>query len=105
MKIKMFVAALVFLAFLGHGPCQFHWLGQIPANLLFDNLAQGHIRHAEIGGIGNQGTVHTTTTGVELAHPTRDQIDQYVGVANLFQSFFAEFSVHSFCQSESSKTE
>ena len=49
------------------------------------------------GRIGDQRAADGAAAGVELAHAARDEVDQNVGVANLLQSLFAEFSVQDYC--------
>ena len=81
---------------LGCGPDQFGQLGQIKANLFLDDFAQGNVRRAEGGGVGDERSAESAGAGVELAHAARDEVDQDVGVANFFQGFSAKFCVHKY---------
>lgn len=83
----MFRLALFGGALFGDGTGQFHGFGKIEAHLLLDNFGEGDVRQAHIAGF-DEGTTKTTAAGVQLAHAARDKIDENVGVANDFQSFF-----------------
>ena len=55
----------------------------------------GHpLASAEVGAVGNERAADAAGAGIELAHAAGDEIDQNVGVTNLLDGFFAEFSVH-----------
>lgn len=84
----------VFAPLLGLGPGQFDQFGHFPAQLFLEDFAQGNVRRPEIGGVGDQGPAQAAAPRVQLAHATGHEIDEHVGVANLFQGFPTEFSVH-----------
>ncbi len=87
------------LSLLGDGARQKFDFRHRPANFLLDDFAQSDVRCAEISIICDEGTTHTAAACVQLAHTTRDDVDENVGRANFFQSFLAEFSVHNVFQS------
>ena len=65
----------------------------LPGELVLDDLAQGDVRGAEIAHVRNKGTADGAGAGIELANAAGNEVDQNVGVANLLECFFAEFSV------------
>ena len=74
-------------AFFGNRAGQFDRFRQIEAHLMLDDFSQGDVGQAHLTGF-DKGTTKAATTGIQLAHAARDDIDQHVGVANDFQSFF-----------------
>ena len=92
--------ASVFFTLFGNRTGQFFDLWHGPADFFFNDLAQSDVRCAEIGVIRDERTTHATAASVQLTHTAGDDVDKYVGRANLFQSFFAEFSVHNLFQSK-----
>ena len=81
------------LAFLGHRADQRNEVGHIPADFVLEDFCQRDVRRAHVAGIGNERTAHGAAAGVKLAHTARNEVDQNVGIANLLQCFFTEFSV------------
>ena len=91
---------LMFLAFLAvvGGFLNLGQFGKIPADLFFDQFNERDVRSAQAGRIADQWPADGAATGIELAHAARDEINQNVGVANLLQCFFSQFSFQNvFC--------
>ena len=73
------------LAFLGGGAHQFHRFRQFPADFLLQDLPKSNVRCTQLPGVRNQWPAQAAATGIELAHPARNQIDQDVGIADFLQ--------------------
>jgi hypothetical protein len=84
---------LLFGALLGRWAAQFDEFRHFEADFFLDDFEQGDVRDAQVRAGVNEGTAHGACAGVELADAPGYEVDQNVGVANLLQSFFREFSV------------
>ena len=84
---------LVLLALFSHGPGEFDQFGHFEAHFVFDDFDQGDVGGTEVAHVSHEGTTYSPATGVELAHAPGYQINQNVGVANLLQCLFRQFSV------------
>ena len=69
---------------------KFFW--QIPAHLVFDDLLQGDIGHAQAGVLGERPAA-AAGPGVELADAPGDQIDQHIWIDHFCQCLFTEFAI------------
>ena len=69
------------------------FLGHIEPDLFLDDFAQSDISSASIANFTDQRPAQSAAAGIQLAHTTRDQVDQNVGVANLHQSLLAQFAI------------
>jgi len=85
----------VFLSLLGDRPGQFHQFRHFKANFFFDNFCQRNIGGAHIADLSDQGSSERARCRIKLADAPREQINQNVGVSNLLQCLFSEFSVQS----------
>ena len=83
----------MFLALFGHRPRQFNELRHFETHFVFDDFDQRDIGCPKVADIGNERTTHGASAGIELAHAPRYQIHQNVGVSNLLQCLFRQFSV------------
>ena len=83
-----------FLAFLGVRTDQLDWLRHFPADFVLQQFAQRDVGCPKVSHVGNERTAQTAATGIQLAHPARNEVHQDVRVANLLGGSFAKFSVH-----------
>ena len=69
------------------------FLGHIEPDLPFDDLAQRDVSGARVADVSHERPAHGARAGRELPHPSRNQVDQNVGVPNLRQSLSAQFAI------------
>ena len=85
---------LPLLALLGLRADQFDRFRHFPADFVLQQFAQRDVGCPKVSHVGNERTAQTAATGIQLAHPARNQVHQDVRVANLLVGSFAKFSVH-----------
>ncbi len=83
------------LALLGYRPGQFRHFRHFEPDFVLDDFEQGNIGGTEVARVRHERAAERARTGIELSHPSGDQIDQNVGIANFLQSLFCKFSVQS----------
>ena len=83
-----------FPAFLGLRTDQFDRLRYFPTHFVLKNFTQRNVGYAKIPHVTNQRTAQTAATGIQLAHAARNEVHQYVRVADFLGGSFAKFSVH-----------
>src|SRR5271156_3432133 len=93
-------SGLMLLALLGNGPYGGLLFRDSPADFLLDNFPQRDIGQTQRADVVNERLAETAAARVELAHTARNEIHENIRVPDLFQCFFAEFSVHYFSETE-----
>ena len=68
------------------------FFGQIPAHFVLDDFFEGNVGQPK-AGVLNQRPAASTRSGVELADPPGNQVDQDVRIEDLCQCLFTQFAI------------